>query len=430
MYGEWGFRANALNVAPRRLERRIGGIPRAELDHNFRDRRWRRIANRPRAPGTEIRVIWFAMARSGSFSLNALDHRSSRTLEFRPPMTGPRKLLLLVALLLSEELHATASEPADDAAWPDVLQGDDIHRVVTVQTSDPAIPAAVVIPDESRLDDADGDALARHVDLEEVRWTADASESIVSLATRWGVRVETLVELNPELAGREGVQAGDRFVIHRDDPAHPTLSLGAPNRGRLANGLPLPEGDHWEFRSRRRRSYGARNTVTALVEAMETYGAHFPTAEPIRMGELSARTGGRAAPHKSHRTGRDVDIGYVLRDPPAEGWRHASPRDFDVEHNWAFVRALVATGEVQQIYMSSGLIKLLQARAAKELSSEELAVFFWDDHAGPQQRPVLKHQNGHRDHMHVRFRCESDNPNCRERSVEKKKRRKGGKKKA
>lgn len=331
----------------------------------------------------------------------------------------------MVGLLAFEGLYATAGEPAPEPPAAIDLDAEPA-RVVRVDTEDSIAPpetAAMPAVDAAAIS---GDARFNPppMDLREVAWTVEESQALEDLSMRWGLRVSELEALNPGLQGRAEVVAGERLVVFREDPAQPTQSIGAPNKGRLRHGIPLPEGEDWQLRPTRRRVFGTRTTIESLVRAFTIFGAEYPDAPPVRIGEISGPRGGRARPHKSHRTGRDVDIGYVLKDPPAEGWRRATPRDFDAERNWALVRALVETGNVQQIYMSAGLQKLLKAQAAKELSREELAVYFWDSAQGKKQRPILRHENGHRDHMHVRFDCEGWNSRCRERAVDRSKKKK------
>src|SRR5690606_27405971 len=157
--------------------------------------------------------------------------------------------------------------------------------------------------------------------------------------------------------------------------------------------------------------------ILAMVTAFERYGRAFEGAPPVSVGEISSRRGGRARPHVSHRTGRDVDLGYVLL-PGTEGrhWKRANEGNFDVEKNWALIRALVDTGEVQQIFISRRLQRLLEPLARAELGAEEFARYFRVPGHDPEQAPLLRHQDGHRDHMHVRFRCEHGNARCRSRS--------------
>lgn len=344
-------------------------------------------------------------------------------------MRAKLKLILLVGLVLSEELYAIAGEPADEGSLgPRPLAHRDVEAAALslAEDDDEIVPAATAAVPAARTAVISGDARFNPpaLDLSQVVWRADVPQPVETLAGRWGLRLSELQALNPSLQGRDAVAAGEPLVVFRADPAQPTQSVGAPNKGRLLHGIPLPEGDAWIFRPMRKRAYGSRTTIESLVRAFTIFGAEYPDTPPIRIGEISGPRGGRAFPHKSHRSGRDVDIGYVLKNPPADGWRRATPRDFDVERNWALIRALVETGTVQQIYVSAGLQRLLRKHAAKELSPQELAVYFWDEDAGPQQRPVLKHQDGHRDHMHVRFECEPENARCRSRSIDRKKKKK------
>lgn len=136
------------------------------------------------------------------------------------------------------------------------------------------------------------------------------------------------------------------------------------------------------------------------------------------MGEISRRSGGPAAPHVSHRTGRDVDIGYILT-PGALGdrwWKRADEETFDVEKNWFLVKALLATGRVQQIFMSSKLQRMMVKLARRELPPERVAELFRVANHDYDVRTVITHSDGHVDHMHVRFRCPRGSRGCRARS--------------
>ncbi|MEM7152093.1 MAG: penicillin-insensitive murein endopeptidase [Myxococcota bacterium] len=253
--------------------------------------------------------------------------------------------------------------------------------------------------------------------LLEIQWTVGESESVDALASRWGIKKRALMELNPQLRGQQRVQSGARLWVYRASDEKPTRSVGAPNSGRLEHGKPMPEGPFWTLRERRTRAFGASNAIEAMVTAFTRYGRTFDDAPPISVGEISARRGGRAAPHRSHRTGRDVDLGYILSDGlEHERWQRANADNFDVERNWALIRALVETGEVQQIFISIRLQRLLRPLARRELSEEEFARYFRVPGRESETPPILKHWDGHRDHMHVRFRCGSGESRCRSRS--------------
>ncbi|MBX7077880.1 MAG: penicillin-insensitive murein endopeptidase [Nannocystaceae bacterium] len=258
-------------------------------------------------------------------------------------------------------------------------------------------------------------------ELDVVHWTVQQRTRLDEVASNWGMWPEELRELNPTLGEPEWIEAGTALVVHVTDRRKPTQSVGAPNKGHLLRGIPLPEGPHWQLRDHRPRAYGSRTTVRALLDAMRAYGAADPQAPALRIGELSRRSGGRIEPHVSHRSGRDVDIGYVMRGPIGKDerfWRTATPKNLDVPRTWAFVQALLDTGEVQQIFISSKIQKLLAREARKSLPPEQVALIFSAVNRDPTIHTLIRHEHGHRDHMHVRFVCEPGNLRCRTSSVD------------
>ena len=326
-------------------------------------------------------------------------------------------VLLLAPLVVASDAAIAASTSASGASAGTAVAFTEVHEDVELaeveaeplprhEITERVIRSAMNIP----LPEAEPS-----IELEEVRWTVPARMRVSQLALRWGVNTSALLQLNPELGrGDAFVEPEQELVVWRDDPNTQTISIGAPNRGRLRGGIPLPEGSHWKMRDHRPRAYGTRWTIESLVTAFEAYGKAFPDGPPIHLGEISARTGGRARPHVSHRTGRDVDIGYILQ-PGALGdrhWRAADEETFDVEKNWFLIKALVDTGRVQSIFVSSRLQKLLIEEARKELSEEEVARYFRHARAESEDRPLISHWKGHRDHMHVRFKCHPDNRRC------------------
>ncbi len=318
-----------------------------------------------------------------------------------------RALLFLVPLLAGEGRPATASEP---------LGSIEIEHPTIVVVPAPfrlePVPAAMG-PIEAPEEEPD-----LEVELDEVRWTVEQQERVDLVAGRWGLHTRHLVALNPDLRGREAIPAGAELKVYELDAEAPTRSIGSPNKGRLQNGLPMPEGPYWELRDRRTRAFGATNAIRAMVTAFDRYGRSFDDAPPVSVGEISGRRGGRAHPHSSHRSGRDVDLGYILL-PGTEGeqWKRADEDNFDVEKNWALIKALVDTGEVQLIFISSRLQRLLEPVARAELGEEEIGRYFRVPGQDPEHGPILRHWDGHRDHMHVRFRCEPGNTRCRSRSA-------------
>ncbi|MCB9716409.1 MAG: penicillin-insensitive murein endopeptidase [Myxococcales bacterium] len=343
-----------------------------------------------------------------------------------------RFLVLLAPILVGAGIDATAHGSPDEAitvlvpamsvvAQPDALDPESTLAAtiddLDPERDDPMASPLSARPERDRGELRGGELRGGELRWDEVHWTVAQAESLDALASRWGLKASTLVSLNPELRGQSSVQPGTELRVYRSDEERPTRSIGSPNKGRLEHGLPMPEGPYWMLRDRRTRAFGATNAIDAMVTAFTRYGESYEDAPKVSVGEISARRGGRAAPHKSHRTGRDVDLGYILTTELPEGshWKRADESNFDAEKNWALIKALVDTGQVQSIFISTRLQRLLRPVARRELDEAELARYFRVPDGDPEQAPIISHEDGHRDHMHVRFRCESGNARCRSR---------------
>lgn len=315
--------------------------------------------------------------------------------------------IIILGLLVSEGSMAGAhdAQPQFDG----LLDMPDEPRVVVVGVPDvPDVPD-VVVPDAVPM------TPMPEVSLDEVTWTVTDSVPLPMLAQQWGLPESRLLEYNPDVGDVAVVQAGTTLQVFKTLADDPTESVGSPNHGRLKHGIPLPEGPYWRLRDRRIRAYGTEGTVRSLIQAFTVYGETHPDGPPIHVGELSARRGGRAWPHVSHRSGRDVDIGYVMK-PGTLGerhWRRADEETLDVDKTWTLIKALGDTGRVQRMFISAKLQKVLRAHAKRVETPETVEMYFRTPGAGPQQRYLITHENGHRDHLHVRFRCDPEDRRCR-----------------
>ncbi|MBL4685045.1 MAG: penicillin-insensitive murein endopeptidase [Nannocystaceae bacterium] len=248
-------------------------------------------------------------------------------------------------------------------------------------------------------------------DLSIVRWSVDEAKTLAQLSWTWSISQRRLARLNPGLAPHDVLAPGTTVRVHEADDEDVTQSIGAPNRGRLVHGIPMPEGDSWSMKPGRQRVYGTVETVRTLRDALLAYGRAFDDAPRVQIRDLSALRGGKIAPHRSHQSGRDVDIGFVLNTPP-EQTRRVGENTFDREKNWFLVRALIDSGQVQSIYTSGKAKRWLLAAAAKELTADELPRYF----------DLISYERGHSQHMHVRFRCADEHGACQGRSKQRPKR--------
>lgn len=198
-----------------------------------------------------------------------------------------------------------------------------------------------------------------------------------------------------------------------------SVSMGRPSGGYLIGGQRLP--DHGEgFTTRDTwRQRGNRYGTDELVDLLTGVGRRIAArgkGPRLVVADLSGRRGGEARRwHRSHQTGRDVDLVYFVRDADgkpveAEAMRRFDPdgkaRDdsgltVDVPRMWELVRDLVTAREatVQWVFMYEPIAQKLLAHAAT--TGEPDAVI-------ARARLALKQPGDsapHDDHMHVRVYC-------------------------
>ena len=212
-----------------------------------------------------------------------------------------------------------------------------------------------------------------------------------------------------------------------------SVSVGSHSKGALLHGVAMPFAGagyevHPDWRTRNHR-YATVEVVRWLTDAFRDVDQTFPGSTAY-LGDLSGRNGGDAAMHKSHASGRDIDIFYFASDAngsPMHGlpamlhfasdghairWsagkvghpiKDPLPNaHFDAQRNWALVRAMLENpvSEVQWIFIHRELAGLLMAEAERTGASASTI----------SRARALLHQptdsQPHDDHMHVRVFCD------------------------
>jgi penicillin-insensitive murein endopeptidase len=225
----------------------------------------------------------------------------------------------------------------------------------------------------------------------------------------------------------------------RGDDTRDSVSCGAVNRGALHGAALLPQvgvgyltPEPWWSRGRR---YGTVELVSLIVRVAATVDEQHPGGL-LGVADLSAESGGKIPGHRSHQSGRDVDLVFYALDPAGSPFppdqhmayyarsgigyyahapsftRDIAERYFDLARNWALVRALLtdSESEVEHIFVSSRVRRWL-LDYAQQLGEP--------DHLVMRAARVLRKPSGvdgHNDHMHVRVRCSADDEalgNCR-----------------
>ncbi|HVV88506.1 MAG TPA: penicillin-insensitive murein endopeptidase, partial [Kofleriaceae bacterium] len=187
-------------------------------------------------------------------------------------------------------------------------------------------------------------------------------------------------------------------------------SIGKPWRGRLRGGVRLPPGKGYFIR-RPLRSWGTPETVAAVTDVLRSFRATHPELHTLAIGDLSQHGGGRITEHRSHQSGRDVDIGLCYTKVPAgypEHFAVATADNLDRAATWDLLTSFAKRADdpdgVEVIFLDFHLQGLLYEWAkAKGVDERYLDRLF--QYPEPGGTGLVRHVAHHDDHMHVRFRC-------------------------
>jgi penicillin-insensitive murein endopeptidase len=178
-----------------------------------------------------------------------------------------------------------------------------------------------------------------------------------------------------------------------------SVSIGQAHRGSLYNGVQMHSSPFWELKVPQ-AGYGTRETVLALGAAIEEVNRMFPGTPRLGIGHLSHENGGWIRPHKSHQSGRDVDVGYYYTE--GERWYvPASPENLDVPRTWALISAMLKVAKVDYVFVDRSLHAILRAEAERVGEKPGLVAEVFD--GDKVVRPIMRHARGHATHLHVRF---------------------------
>lgn len=189
-------------------------------------------------------------------------------------------------------------------------------------------------------------------------------------------------------------------LVKSDPNALGSMSLGLPNRGMLFNAVEFPESPLWK-RADPVHSWGTRESVEFIEYGIKKVNEQFPGSPALFVGDFSAHGGGRLRPHKSHQSGRDVDVGYYYLDE-AVWYRRADAKNLDRARTWALLKALITHSPVEYVFMDFRIQPLLKEYALAQGEDPEwlTRVFGGTSKVGD---PIVRHRPGHATHFHVRF---------------------------
>ncbi|MBK8260645.1 MAG: penicillin-insensitive murein endopeptidase [Nannocystis sp.] len=271
-----------------------------------------------------------------------------------------------------------------------------------------------------------GAAGASSSESERIRHKVQRGESLARVAKIYGISTAELRQQN-RLRG-DTIHPGMDLWIPRggrggagrfEAPIVRGQSVGRPNHGKLVNGVQMPAGKGYYLR-RSARAWAAEHTVAYVRHAIEVTRQRHPRLHKLAIGDLSRESGGALPGHRSHQSGRDVDLGLFYKKKPSEYPRvfvPAGPRSMNVAATWTLVEALLATrsspGGVEHLFLDYELQRLLYEHARRQgASAESLAELFQYPHGREKGGTVIQHVPAHHDHIHARFKCPAGDPGC------------------
>lgn len=285
----------------------------------------------------------------------------------------------------------------------------EVGRKLRVNAAKTPLPQQLI---EFELDqDYDWKTLSERFDVEPAKLRAYNPE-VEEL--KEGMRIAVWINPKPYARRSEAIE------FPKIEIREGALSIGAPNDGKLQDGVQIPESPLY-VRRYPNIMWGSSHMIETLVNAIARFRQDLTFDHELVLADVSRRRGGKFKPHKSHQAGRDIDIwmptlkgvykqkylGNETRD------RKPRPNEIDWYATWGLVRALFETGEVIKIFLDYSLQEKLY-KAAEEMgaSEEELAKIQWPRGPGAGGA-IIAHSAGHVGHIHVRFKCSRSDIDCK-----------------
>jgi len=246
-----------------------------------------------------------------------------------------------------------------------------------------------------------------------------AGDTLDRIARRYRTSMAELLCLNPRVKDPSRIRIGDRLRLMRHGPVHRSSAVGRPQDGKLVHGEQLAAGPGY-YRRRPKLAWGTNETITSLRRAIEAVRSKHRRVHDIAVGDISSRSGGKLRRHKSHQSGRDVDLGFYFKSQRRKG-----PKAFisglrntlDMQANWTLLKALVSRDRrsslVSYIFLDYRVQKQLYQWAKKQgVAQKTLDWIFQYPRGKRAMRGIVRHEPGHADHYHIRFKCPKGDENC------------------
>jgi murein endopeptidase len=163
-----------------------------------------------------------------------------------------------------------------------------------------------------------------------------------------------------------------------------------------------------------KRAWGTAQAVDWLVAAFDALLSIDAHAPAVQIHDMSLRHGGVMGGHRSHQSGRDVDLTYFTRDCRRScGQGRVEPHALDAARQWELLSYWLKRDQLEFAFIDHALQKpLFQAARTAGATDSELARWFQFPRSATTSAGLIRHVPKHADHVHVRFRCSHGDPAC------------------
>lgn len=245
-------------------------------------------------------------------------------------------------------------------------------------------------------------------------------DTLDGIARKFRTNLKEIQCLNPRKAKHpDRLKIGQTLNLLRYGPANPSKAVGRANGGKLINGEQMPSGPGY-FRRRPHRAWGTNETIENLTRVIAGVRAKTKKIHDVAVGDISSKHGGRLAGHKSHQSGRDVDLGLYFKNQPKKGPRafiNALRHPVHMQANWTLLKQLVGTSRrtamAEYVFLDYRLQEKFYKWARKNgVPKKTLDWMFQYPRGKRAMRGVIRHEPGHADHYHIRFKCPPEDGEC------------------
>ena len=230
------------------------------------------------------------------------------------------------------------------------------------------------------------------------------------VARKHRMTVRRLKQLNRRVVRRlrrrknKSLRYGQKLTVERWGPSVRSREVGRPQGGRLENGEVLESGyGYWVRNSK--LAYGTNEMVTELMRCLPKAKNRWKKTGDLMVGDLSRKTGGHLKKHRSHQTGRDADIAYVMRGKQPRYFKKATRATLDVVKTWTIFKCLLDGKRTELIFVDYSLQPALYHYAKRRgASKKQLRRLFQYLRGRGRPTGIIRHSPKHKDHFHLRVK--------------------------